>query len=543
MARKRAPNQESTFLDDILASPEDDIPRLIYADWLEDHGQPQRAEFIRLQCQLATLDEDDPGRLMLKARERELLAGHGAEWAQKLPAWARKERYEFRRGFVGWASLTLSQFLRQGEALSRATPLQAVQLRAAERRADELSRSPLLGRLSGLDLKDHLLIGADIEALLTSSHSDGITDLHLSGNRIGAEGVAALASWPHLDRLRTLDLSGNWLFERDLRPLLEGPPLERLTHFRRAGNFLRMSGLRALATSSRLVGLTHLDLHYCSLGPEVAELLASTTLPRVSNLDLSVNDFSAEQMRALSGVPLLRRLTSLQMCNCHLDDDGARALADSPNLENLRRLDLYHNKIEPAGAAALARGQFPSLFELRLPDNLLGAEGARALAGSTGLAGLLSLSLSRNNLGPEGAHALASSSRLDGLRFLHLGSNKIGSAGARALADWSVLAGLLALDLSNNEIDNEGIRALAASPHLANLRELNLSWNKLDAEGVLALAASRHLSQVRILTVGGSSGQHSLPPEAMQKLAESPLLPNLIALSDNVPSRRYRASR
>ena len=34
----------------VLDSPEDDAPRLIYADWLDEHGRPERAEFIRLQC-------------------------------------------------------------------------------------------------------------------------------------------------------------------------------------------------------------------------------------------------------------------------------------------------------------------------------------------------------------------------------------------------------------------------------------------------------------------------------------------------------------
>jgi uncharacterized protein (TIGR02996 family) len=37
----------------ILASPEDDAPRLVYADWLDEHGEPARAEFIRVQCELA----------------------------------------------------------------------------------------------------------------------------------------------------------------------------------------------------------------------------------------------------------------------------------------------------------------------------------------------------------------------------------------------------------------------------------------------------------------------------------------------------------
>lgn len=40
------------LLADILANPEDDTPRLIYADWLEDHDQAERAEFIRVQIAL-----------------------------------------------------------------------------------------------------------------------------------------------------------------------------------------------------------------------------------------------------------------------------------------------------------------------------------------------------------------------------------------------------------------------------------------------------------------------------------------------------------
>lgn len=43
--------QELAFLDAIHSAPRDDAPRLIYADWLEEYGgQPEYAEFIRLQC-------------------------------------------------------------------------------------------------------------------------------------------------------------------------------------------------------------------------------------------------------------------------------------------------------------------------------------------------------------------------------------------------------------------------------------------------------------------------------------------------------------
>ena len=42
----------------VLDSPEDDAPRLIYADWLDEHGRPDRAEFIRVQC---AMDRIPPG--------------------------------------------------------------------------------------------------------------------------------------------------------------------------------------------------------------------------------------------------------------------------------------------------------------------------------------------------------------------------------------------------------------------------------------------------------------------------------------------------
>ena len=36
----------------ILENPADDAPRLILSDWLEENGQDERADFIRVQCEL-----------------------------------------------------------------------------------------------------------------------------------------------------------------------------------------------------------------------------------------------------------------------------------------------------------------------------------------------------------------------------------------------------------------------------------------------------------------------------------------------------------
>lgn len=43
----------------VCAAPGDDLPRLVLADWLEEHGKEERSEFIRVQCELAHFGEDD----------------------------------------------------------------------------------------------------------------------------------------------------------------------------------------------------------------------------------------------------------------------------------------------------------------------------------------------------------------------------------------------------------------------------------------------------------------------------------------------------
>jgi uncharacterized protein (TIGR02996 family) len=39
----------AALLEAILETPEDDLPRLAYADWLEENGEEARADFLRLR--------------------------------------------------------------------------------------------------------------------------------------------------------------------------------------------------------------------------------------------------------------------------------------------------------------------------------------------------------------------------------------------------------------------------------------------------------------------------------------------------------------
>lgn len=51
MAKEALSTDELGLLEAIHADPRNDGVRLVYADWIEEHGQPEYAEFIRLQCQ------------------------------------------------------------------------------------------------------------------------------------------------------------------------------------------------------------------------------------------------------------------------------------------------------------------------------------------------------------------------------------------------------------------------------------------------------------------------------------------------------------
>lgn len=51
-------SDEAAFLEVLKANPADDTARLVYADWLDEHNEPQKAEYLRLVVQLAQMREE-----------------------------------------------------------------------------------------------------------------------------------------------------------------------------------------------------------------------------------------------------------------------------------------------------------------------------------------------------------------------------------------------------------------------------------------------------------------------------------------------------
>src|SRR5215208_1611384 len=68
----------------ILDAPDDDAPRLVWADWLDEHGEADRAAFVRCQCEWTRLVPGHPRYGELLAAWQALEERHRDRWTAGL---------------------------------------------------------------------------------------------------------------------------------------------------------------------------------------------------------------------------------------------------------------------------------------------------------------------------------------------------------------------------------------------------------------------------------------------------------------------------
>jgi uncharacterized protein (TIGR02996 family) len=243
--------RDDDFVRAVCEAPDDDVLRLVYADWLEDHGRCERAELIRVQCALAA--GDPPDRADLERRAHDLLRAHGVEWSAPFRHLATS--WEYRRGFVEDVRVEARTFLLGADELFSRAPVRHLLLYwgalmppyERARLVPRLFGCPRLRHLRSLDLTNNYLGSAGAQALAVCEYLSGLSALHLGNNHIGDAGARALAESPLLLRLTRLDLSNNDLGPGAVRALslalraAERPAL-RLIDLR--GNRLGLAGAR-----------------------------------------------------------------------------------------------------------------------------------------------------------------------------------------------------------------------------------------------------------------------------------------------------------
>lgn len=202
--------KNEALLSDVIQNPYDDAPRLRYAEWLEERGDP-RGEFIRIQVELSSNDGvARKRRARLHLRENDLLDQHEEDWAADVAPLV--ESYRFDRGFVSGATISTEVFLEKpGEILDLA-PIVYISLNGVRDHLDELFSSPYLTRIRALSLSNNDLHDEDIARLTESPHLHQLWWLGLSFNQITMAGVKYLVEgWQsgYLENLGFVSLKDN----------------------------------------------------------------------------------------------------------------------------------------------------------------------------------------------------------------------------------------------------------------------------------------------------------------------------------------------
>ena len=140
-------NKAQQFQKEIAAQPNDVDTRLVYADWLEENGDPL-GEFIRVQCQLQEMDIADDRYCDLKSRELQLLRQNNKGWARTIRPLVRD--WSYRNGLIDRVCMDAEAFLEHRQTLFQQHPIQYVELRNAYEFLDELAKCEELKKLRGL---------------------------------------------------------------------------------------------------------------------------------------------------------------------------------------------------------------------------------------------------------------------------------------------------------------------------------------------------------------------------------------------------------
>jgi uncharacterized protein (TIGR02996 family) len=301
-------SEEEALLQAIHANPDDDTPRLVYADWLDEHGQPERAGFIRVQIELDARDDyssDEHHKLFV--RELSLSSKHEEKWAAQLSQFAdaiddQRIVVEFVRGFpekLNLAGVSLDEF-----AILRCLP----GLRQLEVRHSPLTPDVLRDIASLPCLDSFTIDGTEFDAAWL---------VHLD----------PIPCWARVAILYALDMAAWEAFQerRISKVTLLAPEQQRLAAIR----YLRATRLNGSVRPGQSVK-TVLLVGQKTTG---AELRLLSYLPELEEIEVEYGWGTSAELHHLSELPNLKRV--------HLTRANAESLVPLMNCKTLESLTYY----------------------------------------------------------------------------------------------------------------------------------------------------------------------------------------------------------
>jgi uncharacterized protein (TIGR02996 family) len=533
---------EAALLRTIRDDPDDDTARLVYADLVEEEGNPARGEFVRVQVALARTPEGDPARAALEDREHDLLAEHEEHWLGADPAANGLAEWEWERGFVREVAATPTFLLNEGADLLAAHPVRRWRVMGSQGDlGDDLrlaGRRPWFRRLEAVDLAGWFESVGELERFLTRSEFDRLRELDLTGV-FGLDDLpGVLERAPFRERLAVLRCGGGYDNPLDAADLARALAPARLTELALPGCMLTSQDVRGLLAADCCRDLTSLDVRDNQLEPDGGAAFRHARC-RLRELDLSGTPLGAIGLEDVLRQESLSELRALELNRCGSAMANIRALAASRFWTQAEELRLHNSTIPDHWLDPMFESAGPpGLRVLDVSLNNVSDTGVRRLCDAPWAGSLTWLGLSANNLTDEALRLIAGSGRFARLRTLHLDGytilhdpaephQQITDAGVRALAESTTLACLRTLVLNQTDVTAAGVEQLLSAPGFA-LTGLGLGGGVAVEDVVRVLAASPRLSRLTWLDLSGPGAE--LKPDGLLPLAKSEYLSPLCEL-------------
>jgi uncharacterized protein (TIGR02996 family) len=492
----------------IVAHPDDDTPRLVYADWLDEHapdrtpspaaGPSARAEYIRVQCRLARRPFDAPDYPELLERQLDL-----ATWLDTHTPEGEKE-LDVPEAFDWWGEFSAGE----GRAYARGFPAE-IEFSDYDDDADANVATVTAGlpdvfaRTTVRELSLEDAYGREVAGIVAHPRAAGLRGLSVADIADDREDEAAraVATARHLTGLRRLALDVG--FEPATAKLLA-----KASH---------LGSLEAFAGSVRTPD-------------DLAALAAGRWFRDLRELNLWLNDRDA--LTALADLPPMPNLVALTVRSATAPTAvGARRFAASRSLPHLARLELDNRGLSPELVARLAAGEWP-LRHLKLDHIPVQKVGAEALADAPFADTLAVLDLAGCGLGAGAVQALAASERLAALRHLNLSDNPLGVGGLQAVARAKRLRGLRGLGLARCNsakapLDAASVLAFLSALEMPELRHLALDHLPVCVRGARALAARATFAHLTRLSLN----ECGLRERGARAVIEAPVFADLSVLA------------